>query len=159
MKSQVKIKRRDFFKLNVLIGGALVYSAASPKVAAAVASTDSERSLPIPDPHMKWSPITRPFTMYGTPTDIALSQQADVWAIVSAERALRFNRAQGLWDIDEVVAGTSPEPLAGDVSMSFPHGSRLVLARWGRPNSSKQLLLVMGPAIHAHAFVRDSRVS
>jgi hypothetical protein len=151
--------RRDFFRLSVLIGGAVVLSAASPKVAAAVASPDSERLLPIPNPHTKFFPVTRPITLYGTPTDIALSRQADVWAIVSAERALWFNRAQGLWDIDEEVAGTSGEALAGALAMSFPHGSRLYLARWGRPNSSNQLLLVIGPAAHPSPFVQDPRAS
>ena len=147
MKIRTTLSRRDFIKLNVLIGGSLILSVPMPSIAATATNTPqntAETALS----------ITRLRPLYGTPTDIAISRQADVWAIIDAEHVLWFNRSQLIWEIDETVVSSAF--VAGEnPALSFPRGSCLSLARWGRPNSSNQQLLVLGPVFH----VAEQRLS
>lgn len=133
MKPQNTLTRRGFLKLNVLIGGAL---AASLVVARAASATEAAEAA---EPLVFSKPIRR---LHGTPTDIALSVQATVWAIVDAQTVLRFDRAARVWDVDSSIGNGG---VADANELSFPAGSRLRMAQWGRPNTLNRQLLVMGP--------------
>ena len=133
MITHTRISRRDFFKLNGLIGGAAA-AALLPTMAPTIAqaarkptspSATAQTAPPIQDLDWRTLPVR-----YGTPTDLARTLQGQIWSVDRDGVIHQFDEQLGVWRADASEA-------------DFPSGSQLVLARWGRPSGPNQMLMVL----------------
>jgi anaerobic selenocysteine-containing dehydrogenase len=125
----VRISRRNFLKLNAIIGSALAVTVALP-AAAVVAASAASSTAPGVEDILTHTPTVR----FGTPTDVAVTWAGDAWSVDAEGIMRRFDRAHHTWLRDG--DGTDDEA-------DFPVGSQLVLARWGRPSGPNQMLMVL----------------
>jgi hypothetical protein len=128
----IRLSRRNFLKLNAIVGSTLAVAVALPAAAVPAASAANQTALQIDD-----LLAHKPAICFGTPTDVAATWPGQAWS-VDAEGAIRiFDRAHHVW-----------QPETSDDMTDFPTGSQLALARWGRPAGPNQMLLVLGPDVH-----------
>lgn len=127
MFDQHRFSRRNFLKLNAIVGSALAVTVALPAAAAVAAGTASAPEATVED-LMSHAPGLR----FGTPTDVAAAWPGQAWSVDAAGAIRRFDRVRRTW-----------LPDAASDEADFPAGSQLVLARWGRPAGPNQMLMVL----------------
>jgi hypothetical protein len=125
----IRLSRRNFLKLNAIVGSALAVAVAVPDAAAVAAGSASSSSAEAGvNDLLSQAPALR----FGTPTDVAATWPGVAWSVDAEGTIRRFDRARRAW-----------LPDGADDEGDFPPGSQLVLARWGRPAGPNQMLMVL----------------
>jgi hypothetical protein len=133
------LNRRDFLKLNAMIGAsAMLAYLPLGSAEAAAANATSGMTLDLDGADMATVRL-----LFGTPTDIARVMSGTWWTMDDAGQVYQYDRVDRVW-----------EKIVVQDDAWFPHDSVLYVTRWRHPHSSSRALLIHVPSGKADAALK-----